>query len=61
MEKYKEKVKKLFDKHEELLTRENRKKKKANGIFQRYKNPVLTADHTPLIWRYDFNPASNPK
>lgn len=31
-----------------------------NGIFERYKNPVLTADHVPLEWRYDFDPQSNP-
>ena len=61
MEKYKVKVKKLFNKQEKLLTRENRKSKKTNGIYQRYKNPVLTADHAPLIWRYDFDPIDNPK
>jgi len=61
MEKYKEKVKKLFDKQEELLARENTKKKKTNGIIQRYKYPVLTAEHAPLIWRYDFDPIDNPK
>ena len=31
-----------------------------NGIFHRYQNPVLTAEHTPLIWRYDLNPETNP-
>jgi 4-O-beta-D-mannosyl-D-glucose phosphorylase len=31
-----------------------------NGVFIRYKNPVLTADHTPLHWRYDYNPDTNP-
>jgi 4-O-beta-D-mannosyl-D-glucose phosphorylase len=61
MEKYKEKVKKLFDKQVDLLTRENKKRKKTNGIYQRYVNPVLTAEHTPLIWRYDFNPLNNPQ
>ena len=61
MEKYKEKVKKMFDKQDELLTRENTKKKKTNGIYQRYKHPVLTAEHTPLTWRYDFDPIENPK
>ncbi|MGH7990862.1 MAG: glycoside hydrolase family 130 protein, partial [Limisphaerales bacterium] len=29
-------------------------------IFDRYENPVLTAEHTPLTWRYDFDFASNP-
>ena len=31
-----------------------------NGCFERYKNPVLTAEHIPLEWRYDFDPVSNP-
>jgi 4-O-beta-D-mannosyl-D-glucose phosphorylase len=31
-----------------------------NGLFERYQYPVLTAAHTPLSWRYDLNPASNP-
>jgi len=32
----------------------------SNGIIQRYQNPILTATHTPLLWRYDFNPKTNP-
>jgi len=31
-----------------------------NGIYTRYKYPVLTAAHTPLEWRFDFNPDTNP-
>ena len=31
-----------------------------NGIFCRYQNPILTAAHAPLIWRYDYNPETNP-
>ncbi|MDR0375097.1 MAG: glycosidase [Treponema sp.] len=31
-----------------------------NGVFTRYKHPVVTADHTPLFWRYDFDPKTNP-
>ena len=31
-----------------------------NGVYVRYKNPVLTAGHAPLNWRYDFNEATNP-
>jgi 4-O-beta-D-mannosyl-D-glucose phosphorylase len=29
-------------------------------LFERYRYPVLTAAHTPLTWRYDLNPATNP-
>ena len=31
-----------------------------NGIYARYEHPVVTADHVPLEWRYDLNPATNP-
>ena len=31
-----------------------------NGVWERYQHPVLTRDHVPLSWRYDFNPATNP-
>jgi len=31
-----------------------------NGIYSRYKNPVVTAQHVPLHWRYDFNAETNP-
>lgn len=31
-----------------------------NGWYTRWKNPVLTADHVPVEWRYDLNPQTNP-
>lgn len=31
-----------------------------NGIYDRYVNPVLTAAHAPLTWRYDLNSETNP-
>lgn len=31
-----------------------------NGIYDRYKYPVLTREHAPLIWQYDLNPETNP-
>lgn len=31
-----------------------------NGIYTRYKNPVVTAKHIPLDWKFDFNPETNP-
>lgn len=31
-----------------------------NGVFDRFRHPVLTAAHTPLHWRYDFDESSNP-
>ena len=46
--------------HEALLNRINEPIKPGNGIYMRYKYPVLTAAHTPLEWRYDFDPEMNP-
>jgi 4-O-beta-D-mannosyl-D-glucose phosphorylase len=57
---YKKQVEELFRKHEKLITRKNVVCKGENGIYDRYKYPVLTADHTPLFWRYDFDRKSNP-
>ncbi len=31
-----------------------------NGWYERYRDPVLTAAHVPLEWRYDFDPRDNP-
>jgi 4-O-beta-D-mannosyl-D-glucose phosphorylase len=32
-----------------------------NGIFERYLHPVVTPAHVPLHWRFDLNPATNPR
>jgi len=50
----------LIRRHEKLVNKKNKKLKKGNGIYERYKYPVITADHTPLFWRYDMNWPSNP-
>ena len=57
---FSKKLKQLQQSHGRLIRRKNRPQKDGNGIFDRYENPVLTAEHTPLEWRYDFNRASNP-
>ena len=48
------------EKYEALITRKNEKTDEYNGIYDKYKYPVLTAAHAPLIWKYDFNYESNP-
>lgn len=57
---FKKRLEQLQAEHEKLIRRKNKKVKPGNGIFYRYKYPVLTADHAPLIWRYDLNYESNP-
>lgn len=58
---YENRVQQVANEHNELLSKPNCKVEQGyNGIFHRYKNPVLTAAHTPLHWRYDFDKNTNP-
>lgn len=51
----------LKKEHKTLLTLKNEPLDiTGNGVYQRYKNPVVTANHAPLTWRFDFNERSNP-
>ena len=57
---FKDRKAKITERHKALLSRPNKREELGNGIVDRYENPVLTAAHTPLEWRYDFNPETNP-
>jgi 4-O-beta-D-mannosyl-D-glucose phosphorylase len=46
--------------HAALLARANERLEDGGGIVHRYRYPVLTAEHTPLFWRYDLSPETNP-
>ncbi len=46
--------------HQKLVSEPNEPVNDSNGVYQRYKNPILTAKHTPLFWRYDLNADTNP-
>ena len=50
----------LRAKHEALLTLPNHPMESDNGIYTKYQNPIVTAAHTPLTWRYDFDEKDNP-
>ena len=60
MNRYGNRLHSLTKEYDELISRENEKILPGNGVFERYKYPILTADHPPLEWRYDFNPETNP-
>ena len=49
-----------LERQEALLSQKNEKTDFYNGLFDRYKNPVLTREHIPLIWRYDLSVKTNP-
>jgi len=57
---FKKRLKKLEHSWKKGIDRSNVVRNDGNGIYDRYKFPVLTAAHAPLIWRYDLNPETNP-
>ena len=72
MSNFQSKIASLRAAHEALLTRPNEPMAEnglstgsvpfrlSTGIYTKYKYPILTAEHTPLEWRYDFNEQDNP-
>lgn len=55
--KYEEELRK----YEALINRKNEVDTDFyNGIYNKYKYPVLTREHIPLTWQYDLNPETNP-
>ena len=50
-----------MEQYERLLARPNPADEHFyNGLFIRYRNPVLTREHIPPFWMYDANPETNP-
>lgn len=60
MTDFQDKILKLFSRQEELIRKKNVPETDGNRIFSRWKNPVVTARHTPIFWRYDLNEKTNP-
>ena len=56
---FRERLAELKYKHGKLLERPN-EAIEGNGVYERYKYPVLTAEHAPLFWRYDLDETTNP-
>lgn len=52
-------ISELQSEYENLVNRKN-SVLSTNGVWERYRYPVLTAAHTPLFWRYDMNPETDP-
>ena len=51
----------LMESYERLLARPNPADEHFyNGLYVRYRNPVLTREHIPPFWMYDANPKTNP-
>lgn len=57
---YEKRLKLLKKEYKKLICKRNKPVQPGNGIFLRYENPVITASHIPLEWRYDLNKVTNP-
>ena len=61
IDEFEENVRRERARYEALITRKNAENTDFyNGIYTRYKNPVLTRAHIPLEWRFDFDKSANP-
>ena len=49
-----------LEKYTRLLARKNEKTSDYNGIYDRFRDPVLTREHIPLFWKYDLDIHTNP-
>ncbi|WP_278286585.1 glycosidase [Zhouia spongiae] len=50
----------LMKEYNNLLCKKNNPIAPSNGIIHRYENPIITAKHIPVYWRYDLNAVTNP-
>ena len=57
---FNERKKQISEAQEELLSRKNVELFSENGIYNKYKFPIVTRHHVPMEWRYDMNPETNP-
>ena len=46
--------------HQALIQQQNSPAGVSNGIYQRWKYPIITADHAPIHWKYDLDEKTNP-
>lgn len=50
----------IIKRYKETIGKKNKVSDFYNGIYDRYENPVLTRDHIPPFWMYDFDEKTNP-
>ncbi len=60
MSEFNAKLDKIKADYESLISKKNNPIGNGGGVFDRYENPVLTAEHAPYFWKYDLNPETNP-
>ena len=56
---FNERLEQLQADYENLISKKN-EPVYVNGVYERYKNPILTGAHAPVFWKYDLDPTTNP-
>ncbi len=57
---FEERKRVISEQYKKISTHSNERVFSGNGIFERYRYPVITRDNIPLNWRYDFSYETNP-
>ncbi|WP_319268583.1 glycosidase [uncultured Draconibacterium sp.] len=57
---FKTRMEKVKTGYNTLIEKKNEELFSSNGIYNRYKNPIVTREHIPLHWRFDLNAKTNP-
>jgi 4-O-beta-D-mannosyl-D-glucose phosphorylase len=60
IQQFKQRLAGLEEAYAKLIDINNEIDGLGNGVFDRYKYPVLTAQHAPIAWKYDLDPETNP-
>ena len=60
MQLFEDRLKRIKAEHKTLIEKKNEEEFSVNGVYARFKNPIITRDHIPLHWRYDLNKETNP-
>jgi len=59
-QEFRKNILRMITEQEKFIARKNKPIPSQNGIFQRYQNPVLTAKHAPVEWRFNLDFSHNP-
>jgi len=57
---FEDRLEKINNYYDEVITKRNIAIEPGNGIYTKFENPVVTAEHAPVFWRYDLNKETNP-
>jgi len=57
---FRKRLEQVLTEYEKLITRPNIPIEPGNGIYYRFRYPVITRDHIPISWRYDCDENDNP-